>query len=193
MDGFRVKVFLAEQKSATLEATSAGDGERKASKRDRPSRFASLRDSRSFKGVLLNVALKVMRSSILDKRGMNISGCGLETRKSEVLGSEESFFMTGVSTHEVEVEVVSVHPKPAVALDHKWRISIKKEEMNWFRYSLVGHIKSMHTLEVVKTSLRVDDFDAAVCPWYGLLVVIRVSSLRERTVGNQNGASKSLV
>ncbi|KAK8697946.1 hypothetical protein V6N13_114078 [Hibiscus sabdariffa] len=114
--------------------------------RDCPNRFASFRDSRSFKDVLLNAAPKVLRPSLLDKRGKNISGYVLETRKSEVLGSEESFFMTGVSTHEVEVEVVSIHPKPAVSLDPKWQISIKKEKMNWFRYSLVGYIKSMYVL-----------------------------------------------
>ncbi|KAK9043326.1 hypothetical protein V6N11_071671 [Hibiscus sabdariffa] len=33
MNGFRVKVFLAKQKSATPEATCAGDGDRRASTR----------------------------------------------------------------------------------------------------------------------------------------------------------------
>ncbi|KAK9042828.1 hypothetical protein V6N11_071183 [Hibiscus sabdariffa] len=66
-------------------------------------------DSRSFKDVLLNVAPKVKKSSLHDEKGLNTASFGLESRNSEV---------------------VSVHPKPTVAVDPKWRISIKKEEMN---------------------------------------------------------------
>ncbi|KAK8697489.1 hypothetical protein V6N13_113634 [Hibiscus sabdariffa] len=38
----------------------------------------------------------------------------------------------------------------------------------------------MYNPDVVQTSLRVDGFEVVVCPWHGLLVVIRVSSLLER-------------
>ncbi|KAK8697490.1 hypothetical protein V6N13_113635 [Hibiscus sabdariffa] len=107
--GFSVFVDNADQKTSTSVTKSVGDGGRRANKKDCLSHFPSLRDSRSFKDVLLNVAPKVKKSSLHDEKGLNTASFGLESRNSEV---------------------VSVHPKPTVAVDPKWRISIKKEEMN---------------------------------------------------------------
>ncbi|KAK8693731.1 hypothetical protein V6N13_071301 [Hibiscus sabdariffa] len=113
-------------------------GEGRSRKGGYPIHYASLRDSRSFKDVLLNAGPKDLKRQDQDERALKDLSAGLITRRSEALGSDRVTTIVGGHVDDVEVEVVSVYPKPAVANDAKWHISIKKEEMNWFRCSLVG-------------------------------------------------------
>ncbi|KAK8696969.1 hypothetical protein V6N13_113136 [Hibiscus sabdariffa] len=173
MDGFKVKVFLANKKKFLGENISVGGGARRSSKGGYPIPYASLRDSRSFKEVLLNVGPKDLKCQDQDERALKDSRAGLIARRSKALGSDRVTTTVGGHVDDVEVKVVSVYPKPMVVNDAKWHISIKKEEMNWFRCSLVGTIKSMYNPEVVQTVLSADGFEVVVCPWYGMLTVIR--------------------
>ncbi|KAL4367770.1 hypothetical protein GQ457_05G017650 [Hibiscus cannabinus] len=58
-------------------------------------------------------------------------------------------------------------------------ISFSNAEMKWRGACLVGVIKAMYNTEVVQEGLRSNGLSATVCPWFGLLVVIRFKSKEE--------------
>ncbi|KAK8519441.1 hypothetical protein V6N12_025479 [Hibiscus sabdariffa] len=59
-------------------------------------------------------------------------------------------------------------------------ISIPCSKMELRNFCLVSNIKSMYNLEVVHEALASDGFQAIVCPWSGLLVVIYFPCFEDR-------------
>ncbi|KAL4366522.1 hypothetical protein GQ457_05G033590 [Hibiscus cannabinus] len=55
-------------------------------------------------------------------------------------------------------------------------ISFSSVDTDWRKLCLVGRIKGMYNHEVVQVGLQSDGIDARVCPWHGLLVIIRFKS-----------------
>ncbi|GMJ13339.1 hypothetical protein HRI_005003100 [Hibiscus trionum] len=58
--------------------------------------------------------------------------------------------------------------------------SIPQADLTWRECCLVGKIKAMYNVEMVQEGLVSDGFQAQLCPWYDLLVVIHCHSKTER-------------
>ncbi|GMJ08960.1 hypothetical protein HRI_004565200 [Hibiscus trionum] len=167
MDGFKVRMFLAHQKKPEIiRARSHGPVKH--------SWAAALRDSRTFKEVLVGEQVST------DPGGASRGAGGAN------VGSNDGAINSGVvEVRRKMVRVVAVESaQESVTLEEGQScITINKKDMVCLKDCLVGRIKAMYSAEIVEQALRSDGFQATVCPWFGLLVILRM----------QDGESKNAV
>ncbi|GMJ03208.1 hypothetical protein HRI_003990000 [Hibiscus trionum] len=153
MDGFKVRIFLAQQKMS--ENTRVRNHGRVELRR------ATFRDNRTFKDVLLGVPESVIPSG--DERGVEDR---TEDGAADIYKAEGSNKVVRVVLVESDQEIRNVE-------EGQQFITIQKKEMAWIKNCMVGRIKTMYNAEIVQEALRSDGFQVTVCPWFGLLVILR--------------------
>ncbi|GMI66766.1 hypothetical protein HRI_000345900 [Hibiscus trionum] len=163
MDGFIVKVVMAkpEVSRGTAQMKDQREDVQKNVRRPADFIYSALRDSRSFKDVLLETNRVRSAQRVPEKVEENRFGEGHEKVLRVVVEEEEA-------TPRIMEKETAI---PTARLS--------KDKLRWRRSSLVGKIKSMYNLDCVQDALRAEGLVVELCPWYGLLIVIQCQTEEE--------------
>ncbi|GMJ13842.1 hypothetical protein HRI_005053400 [Hibiscus trionum] len=157
MDRFKIRMFVASP-ARTTPRNPKNSKSLGVSKN-----LYAFKDKRSFKEVLLGLG----KTTDAD--------CERNSNKvNEELGSKSS------SERLIRVEFADGTQDYSTVAPTTNTIKVKKSEMLWRSKALVGVIKESFNPDLVQEALRSEGLQETVCPWFGLMVVVRFNTVSEK-------------